>query len=537
MESDRPLLIRTQVGSHKKFSWVCSECGHSWSTELRVRTITGCGCPVCNANRSVSGKPQKPEPGESLQDVFPDVAAMWDFEKNGKLSPSDVKPQSEHHVWWTCDYGHSFQRSVGGQVRSSRKCPECAKGASSSFAEQFLYYACRQAFGENNVLNRDRNTFGVEIDILVQNPPIAIEYGSWTWHKDKIEFDVSKGELCRARGYDFYCIYDNVPSGDRKRVLENNGFICIDKPSMRKIEELTKYLGDIISSYPNAGFDEEYCTTSAVAAMNPTGSVAYENSLEYAYPKAVEEWDYERNFPLLPSQINRGSNHDCFFVCEHGHSYKTSPKRKTTRGAGCPVCSSEEIRPGVNSFQATQPKLVRYWDRDSNDEDPDEIAATSNKKKEWHWKCPECGYSWTTASSATLIKYERDEYCPWCQQAKKLDSVLPDIHFSKKGTSLFVDDVSLQAMGVIDILQHMDDLREYVRKILQDMIAGHDSAVTGNNKCWVVETDQLFIRINKGSNTIAQLYIVSSGLGEKTTLHKNGKATFSNVPCREQEKM
>ena len=33
--------------SNKKYWWKCSKCGHSWETEVYVRTGQGCGCPEC----------------------------------------------------------------------------------------------------------------------------------------------------------------------------------------------------------------------------------------------------------------------------------------------------------------------------------------------------------------------------------------------------------------------------------------------------------------------------------------------------------
>ena len=35
------------IGSHKRAFWICSNCGHKWSTEIRVRAIRKNGCPKC----------------------------------------------------------------------------------------------------------------------------------------------------------------------------------------------------------------------------------------------------------------------------------------------------------------------------------------------------------------------------------------------------------------------------------------------------------------------------------------------------------
>ncbi len=44
--------------------------------------------------------PQKPEEGESLADLYPDLASEWDPTLNGDLSPYDLKTGSHMRVWW-----------------------------------------------------------------------------------------------------------------------------------------------------------------------------------------------------------------------------------------------------------------------------------------------------------------------------------------------------------------------------------------------------------------------------------------------------
>lgn len=39
------------AGSHKKFWWICSACGHKWKTAVYVRTHMKCNCPICFRKR------------------------------------------------------------------------------------------------------------------------------------------------------------------------------------------------------------------------------------------------------------------------------------------------------------------------------------------------------------------------------------------------------------------------------------------------------------------------------------------------------
>ena len=68
-------------GSKKKVWWTC-ENGHSWQTTVHVRS-EGSGCPYCTGRKVLPGF-------NDLETLYPDVAAQWDREKNGPLSPRDV---------------------------------------------------------------------------------------------------------------------------------------------------------------------------------------------------------------------------------------------------------------------------------------------------------------------------------------------------------------------------------------------------------------------------------------------------------------
>lgn len=90
-------------GSKKKVWWTC-ENGHSWQTTVHVRS-EGSGCPYCTGRKVLPGF-------NDLETLYPDVAAQWDREKNGSLSPRDVSTGSKIRIWWRCPEGHSWQLPV-----------------------------------------------------------------------------------------------------------------------------------------------------------------------------------------------------------------------------------------------------------------------------------------------------------------------------------------------------------------------------------------------------------------------------------------
>lgn len=67
----------------------------------------------------------KPQKGESLEEVFPEIAKKWDFAKNDKFKPSQVKPKSGKKVWWRCNVcGYEWEEVIQ-QMTERGKCPNC----------------------------------------------------------------------------------------------------------------------------------------------------------------------------------------------------------------------------------------------------------------------------------------------------------------------------------------------------------------------------------------------------------------------------
>lgn len=96
-------------GSKKKVWWTC-ENGHSWQTTVHVRS-EGSGCPYCTGRKVLPGF-------NDLETLYPDVAAQWDREKNGSLSPRDVSTGSK-----TASGG-----AVRRGTRGSRPSPRARRG-------------------------------------------------------------------------------------------------------------------------------------------------------------------------------------------------------------------------------------------------------------------------------------------------------------------------------------------------------------------------------------------------------------------------
>lgn len=104
--------------------WRCNTCNFSWQSQIETR-IEGTKCPVCA---------KKPPYLKSLAYRFPELDNMIHSNRNvyswanGKISGIDLYCRSDHEIWWECECGYEFKRTIRSQVFNSKyKCPRCKK--------------------------------------------------------------------------------------------------------------------------------------------------------------------------------------------------------------------------------------------------------------------------------------------------------------------------------------------------------------------------------------------------------------------------
>ena len=110
--------VNVSAGSRQKVWWRC-ENGHSWRASVLSR-MRGSGCPICSGKTAISGE-------NDLLTLFPNLAAEWNAEHNGSLTPDMVTPGSHKRIWWKCSEGHIWKAVVySGTGKDKCGCPVCA---------------------------------------------------------------------------------------------------------------------------------------------------------------------------------------------------------------------------------------------------------------------------------------------------------------------------------------------------------------------------------------------------------------------------
>lgn len=106
------------LAGSQQYAWWRCENGHSWRARVLSR-IRGSGCPICSGKTVIAGE-------NDLLTLFPHLAADWDTERNGSLTPDQITPYSNKRVWWRCALGHEWQAVIAARTVESSGCPYCA---------------------------------------------------------------------------------------------------------------------------------------------------------------------------------------------------------------------------------------------------------------------------------------------------------------------------------------------------------------------------------------------------------------------------
>lgn len=106
------------------------------------------------------------------------------------------------------------------------------------------------------------------------------------------------------------------------------------------------------------------------------------NRLSIVNPELCKEWDYTKN-SLRPEDVSYGSEKRVYWICQYGHSFKSSIYNRKRNG--CPYCSGHKLS-DKNRLSVTHPELCEEWDYDKNAELIPENVSYGLNKKIW-WRC------------------------------------------------------------------------------------------------------------------------------------------------------
>ena len=157
-------------------------------------------------------------------------------------------------------------------------------------------------------------------------------------------------------------------------------------------------------------------TTVASRALQKTGcpccarrKACPDNNLEFLRPSLAEEWHFEKNSPLLPSEVMPNHNKKVWWLCEYSHPYDATPNNRNY-GKGCPYCSGQKVGYG-NSLADSFPEIAKEFNKKINGKlKPKGILKSSNEVIWWVCKKNK-EHEWPAAVSSRTIQKTGCRYC------------------------------------------------------------------------------------------------------------------------------
>jgi len=135
------------------------------------------------------------------------------------------------------------------------------------------------------------------------------------------------------------------------------------------------------------------------------------NRLSLVRPKLAKEWNYEKNYPLTPTNIACGSDKIVWWKCKKCNQEWLAAIYSRKSGSGCSYCAGKIV--DINNCLATMyPKIAKEWHPTKNGKLTPYGVTKGNTKKVW-WKCKK-GHEWETN---TNIRTSQNTGCPYCNRS------------------------------------------------------------------------------------------------------------------------
>jgi hypothetical protein len=366
-----------------------------------------------------------PEPGESLADLFPEVASQWHPSKNGDHQSRDVKPKSSRRAWWLCPAApdHEWEATVASRS-SGRGCPFCAPfntlpSSTNNFGDHGPPEivaewddAANGGLGPRDVTRRSHQKVWWRCDIADDHRWMAVVGSRAKGHGCP---------FCRGlKGSSTNNLRDHGPSEVVAQWDAKGNAPLRPEDLPLKSEKRVWWKCDVaddhrwraIVSSRVAGRGCPYC-----APFNTLPS-STNNFRDHGLPDAVNLWDHEANAPLTPDQVTPFSMRRVWWRCQvaEDHRWRGTVADRSS-GCGCPFCDGKRPSSTNNLRDHASREVIDSWDAEANEGlDPSQVTLSS-KNKCW-WKCE--------AASDHLWRVDvgsrRKHGCPFCAPFNTLPS-------------------------------------------------------------------------------------------------------------------
>lgn len=336
IDDNLPDTPETVSAASKQKKWWRCEHGHKYYTIVYLRTKTDSGCPVCCGKQVIPGI-------NDLQTMYPDLAAEWDFEKNGTLLPNAISPHSNRKVCWKCsrcenEWSATVASRAGANGKIKNGCAVCSNRAVEVGVNDLATTHPELAKQWHPTRNGDVR-------------PQSVTYGT----KRRIWWKCDQGHEYQAR------VTSRVdgtgcPFCTNRRVLSGYNDLATVFPKIAA-QWHPKKNGSLRPEQVGAGstrnvwwqcdLGHEWKARISNRTANKTDCPVCSNKiilvgfndLATTHPKIAAQWHPARNGELTPQMVSFGSAKRVWWICQDGHEWEAPISRRAgAQASGCPIC-------------------------------------------------------------------------------------------------------------------------------------------------------------------------------------------------------
>jgi very-short-patch-repair endonuclease len=415
--------------SNYKAWWYCSTCNTQFQKGIGLITSSeNVNCSKCTAITNLANLIK-------ISDKYPKIIKeIWDFKKN-KISPNEVRINSDKLYWWKCLI-HGSTKATITRAKNNSFCEKCVSVSKTSEIEIRIYFELKTVFKDiiNQKIIKKR-----QLDFFLPEENIAIEFDGYPWHLKKEQKDFAKDKIIKNEDIKIFRIRDErlvndlFPDAILIKSSEYGNPIKIIVKLLSKLKTLIKDKDKIdkINKYIKNNKiinDNEYNIIRAKFSLADT-----DRSLS-KLKNICKYFAYERNFPLTPEHFTSGSWQRVWWTCDKGHSTKLQicqfrqyyydeklDKFNCTKCRGSRQSSNPATRDVRAGVLFNYPDIYHQYNRDKNGKKFRSDVSVNSSKFLW-WICSK-GHSWQACVIERTIGDIK--HCPkcdpnsWKRKAKK----------------------------------------------------------------------------------------------------------------------
>ena len=323
-------------------------------------------CKLCAyKEKGITYQKNMLEKNGSIKMKIPNIINVWS--EDNIYKPEELTKQSHITVKLKCPNKSAKHPDYEIKVYNIQEsncisCPKCS--LKTSKPEMRIYSELKYLFKD---VKWQQKIEGCEADITIEDVKLVIEVDGFPWHRHKAEKDLQKNRIFEQNGYTVLRIRDvKLPE------INCNIIVCdLSELLITDFNKITIWINNMFnmkiqinSEFKNYEYYKEIHSNLLY--------VKYEESIEYLYPESKEIWDYEKNYPFIPSQFTRGSHMKVWVKCKSGHTYEREIKllfrtiKNKKHIMQCPECHKPKPNRRAIELNGKTYKSITYWCKQNN---------------------------------------------------------------------------------------------------------------------------------------------------------------------------